>query len=58
MLRVLTIFEVPFLTLFEADFRLPFPHTVERTGREVGDGIVLVDRPPVIIGGQAMAASR
>jgi hypothetical protein len=36
--RVLTLFEVPSVELFEADFPLRFPHAVERTGSGSGNG--------------------
>jgi len=32
-MRVLALFEVPFVTLFEADFPFRFPHTVVRSGK-------------------------
>jgi len=31
--RVLALFEVPFVTIFEADFPFRFPHTVVKSGK-------------------------
>jgi hypothetical protein len=36
--RVLSLFEVTFVALFEADFPFRFPHAVQRTGSGSGNG--------------------
>ncbi len=57
-LRVLTFFEVPSGTLFEADFPLPLPAHCRENGKGSGNGVVPSGHGAVIVIGQAMVASR